>query len=776
MTNQDNKLLFNTKAYTDILDEIRKYTRYWYWFLMALICTLILGYFYLRYSARTYLTQTKIQVFDKSKGMELDASAYLFNRPNINLENEVALLTSYPIIEEVVLKHSLNISFFEKGNIQTSELLKLPFNLVPLMNSDSIHTSKSFEITITSTGYDILEIESSNSVQIKGYKILVTDGNTTLPFEILEHTKSMNKLIGSVYLVKFTPKDEVIDKIKSEIKVKQVGDLSNILSLSLKGGNKAKSELILDALVEAYKQSGISDRKLVSKRTIEFVESRIVALFKELDSIEDIKKNFKQQGKFINIEQNALYSMQGLNASNISMLEITNQFFLIKTLKNILEQEPESPDLLPVNFGLNNATLNTLINEYNLNVLEFKKLTESAGFNNPVVIRIKGQLVKTKNNLVSSLEIYTKELEFKQSQIQGQNRKINTEVVSLPLKEKQLRSIERQQKIKENLYMLLLQKREETAINLSVTEPSIKVVEYARSNPYPIVPKPFVIYSIAVLFGILGPFGILYTIFALDTKIHDSSDLERLLPKIPIVAEIILNGQNKTQIDLGLNANTVQSEAFRILASNINLINPLKNNDSTKVVFLTSSIKGEGKTYASFNLALTLGSFNKKVLLIGGDLRNPQIHNYIAYDKNHKGLSNYLSSDDMHWEDSLIKEFEQNINSNIDILLSGPIPPNAPQLLSNGKLETLLNKAKKHYDYILIDTSPTILVTDTFLISKYANIVLYLIKSNYSDVRIAKHLRKVHNEKKLPNIALVLNGLKGNKSNSYNYGYGYGYQ
>ncbi|MDD7886249.1 tyrosine-protein kinase family protein [Flavivirga sp. 57AJ16] len=775
MEDYKTKLMLNSEEKRlNVLAEIRKYINYWPWFLIALTCAVAVSFFYLKYSKKQYITNSKIQLLDKSKGLELKQSSYLFNRPNINLENEIELLKSYPIIENIVVKNNLNILFFRKGNVRDYELLKLPFNFIPTIKSDSIRSTKTFEITITPIGLNILKQDEEKPIKIIGYNTQ-TDGNNILPFKIIENAKKMNTLIGQTYQIRFTPKDHIINQIKSNIKIKQIGDLSNILNLSLQDENTAKSELIINAISEEYKQVGIIDRQLVFKRTIEFIEERMIALFGELDSIENNKKDFKLQSKLLDIKENASQSILELNSSDSSIFDMSNRLFLVNALKDKLVDNSEIINLLPANFGFDSGgELNKSIDLYNAKVLEYKKLNLSAGTKNPLTINIKEQLENIKINLGKSLDIYINELQFQLSRLKKQNKKINSEISLLPINEKLLRSIERQQQIKENLYLLLLQKREEAAINLSVTEPSVKVVEYAKSNTDAIYPKPFVIYSVAILFGLLVPFGFLHFIFGLDTKIRSAKDLKKIMPQIPVIAEIPQIKNFKEQIiQVNPNQNTAQTEVFRLLISNINLIRPT---EQPKIIFSTSSIKGEGKTYISINLALTLASYNKKVLLIGADLRNPQIHNYFdGFCKDYNGLSNYLygADDDMSWDNYLVNRSENHLN--FSVLFGGPIPPNAPQLLNNGKFQKLLEEAKKKYDYIIVDTAPTILVSDTFLISKYADLMLYVVRSGYTEKRIFEHIKNVYETKKMLHMALIVNGIKKSKGHNYNYGYGYGY-
>lgn len=335
-----------------------------------------------------------------------------------------------------------------------------------------------------------------------------------------------------------------------------------------------------------------------------------------------------------------------------------------------------------------------------------------------------------------------------------------------------MRSIDRQQNIKESLYLFLLQKKEEAAINLAITEPSIKVVEYALSSTVPVSTEPKTVYIMALLGGLLVPFAILYTIILLDTKVKSKHDIELRVPNVPVVAELP-KIKDKDLVFRDPNERTVQAEAFRILSSNVSYLLSDNTSSTGKVIYCTSTIKGEGKTYAGINLSLALASMNKRVLLIGADLRNPQIHNYTEHSKDEMGLSNYLHDTNFDWKIAVIQGFEKYPQH--DTLLSGSIPPNPTQLLTNGRFEGLLNEARELYDYIVVDTAPTILVTDTMLISKYADATLYLVRSGFTEKALLDFSKNLNSEKRLKNMAYVINGVGASKSYGYTYNYGYSY-
>ena len=427
---------------------------------------------------------------------------------------------------------------------------------------------------------------------------------------------------------------------------------------------------------------------------------------------------------------------------------------------------------MPSNIGLTNTSVNELVNTYNTLVFERDNLIASAGENNPAVIILNQKLKDLKANIYMSITSYKVQLQASKKQLMGKNSKYASKVYSLPAKEKIILEIKRQQEIKQTLYLFLLQKREEAAINLAITEPSIKVVEDAISSGIPISPNSKNIYIMAVLAGLLIPFGIIYAINLLDTKVRGREDIVEINSQIPVVGEL----PKVKQEDLVFSDpddNSIQSEAFRILSSNVDYILPVKEGKKGKVIYCTSTIKGEGKTYVSLNLSLALSSINRKVLLIGADLRNPQIHTHIAEDKHKPGLSNYLHDVNYNWKDSIIKGFDKHPNH--DIILSGSIPPNPAHLLTNGRFEKLIEEAKLEYDYVIVDTAPTILVTDTMLISQLADATIYLVRANYTEKNLLNFSKGLFESGKLKNVAYVLNSVDTKKSYGYGYNYGYNY-
>ncbi|MCT4630864.1 tyrosine-protein kinase domain-containing protein [Winogradskyella sp.] len=771
MEDQFNRSLFGEEDTIDIKSEIKQYLRYWPWFVITLLLTLVSAYLYLRYAPRVFETYSKVKILDESEGLELPTSAFIFKRTNINLENEIEIISSYLIMEKVVRELNLNTSFYEEGTIQTKQIESLPFGFEQIIKPDSINTPLSYKVELNNKGLLITNLKTDKVFDFDTHSTFAK--NHRLPFNIkLNDPLLLEDVAENAYIIVFKSIKESVLKLKEKITVEAIGGQSDLLKLSIKGESKELSEKILNTLMDVFDDDGINDRQLVSKRTLDFIDERFVFLAKELDSIEIDRQGFKQDNNIIDIATDAELGLQQRTKSEEEVFQLENQLSLSKLLKNSLMSESQS-DLLPANIGIENLGINALIAEYNAAVIDKDKLSNGGGSNNPSVKLAERQVADLKSNINRSLKAYTNQVETTLLQLKNKNRRLSGKVSQIPEQERLFKAIERQQKIKESLYLLLLQKREEAAINLAITEPSIKVVENALSGVKPISPKPSIVYAGAFLAGLLIPFGVLYLIFMLDTKLHTKEDVAKVTSKIPVIGEIPNLKKKGNIIFNDPNDRSPLAESFRILSSNVDYILPINEGKKGKVIYCTSTIKGEGKTYVSLNLSLALSSINKRVLLIGADLRNPQVHTHIKEDKQKPGLSNYLHDVNYDWKDALISGFDKHPNHHI--ILSGSIPPNPAHLLTNGRFKKLVDEAKEMYDYVVIDTAPTILVTDTMLISQFADATIYIARANYTEKNLLNFSKELSESGRLKNMAYVINSVGASKSYGYNYGYNYGY-
>jgi capsular exopolysaccharide synthesis family protein len=555
---------------------------------------------------------------------------------------------------------------------------------------------------------------------------------------------------------------------------------SDILIISLIGSNKDKSEVILNEIIKQFDIDGLNDRRLVSQRTINFVNERFKSLERQLDSVETNKANYKRNNELTFINEDALSRTANKINATSDVFQVETQIALAKVLEQTVKSDKKL-GLLPANIGLTNQGINQLISDFNVGVLERERLAVSGGVNNPGIQFLNAKLANLKENTLESIKAYQKELEVSLAKNDYIKKSSSDKFSAIPNDEKVLRGIERQQNIKETLYLLLLQKREEAAINLAITSSSLKVVDYALTSISPVAPKKATYYLISILFGLMIPFSILWISFLLDDKLHTKEDILKLTRNKIILSEIPhINTENRLT---ELNDRSILGESFRILRTNLTYIFPLQKEKIGQTIMITSTIKGEGKTFTALNLSISFSIMNKRVLLIGADMRNPQLHNYLNINKNKHGLQDYLHDISVDWRSTVNKNTLDN--TNLDIILSGTIPPNPAELLSNGRLEKLIAEAKKDYDFIIVDTPPTLLVTDTLVISHLVDTTLYVVRADYTPKKILEFSVNLSEKGKLRNMAYVINNVganyKGYSSYGYNYkynyayGYGYGY-
>lgn len=763
---KENTSTYQIENDLDIKGEIQKYARHWVWFVLSALVCLVAAFIYLRYSTPIYKTSAKIEILDVSEEISMPGLDDFFGTSRINLENGTEVIHSTRLLTKVVKELDLTTQYFSKGRLIESEAwINTPFTVSPVVSADNIQKSESYFISTTEQGY---VFENAN-----GFKTTINTKTLDKPidsFPFLITAKPLKALsfIEQKYRISFSSTATATAQLLGGLKVSPVGKESQILSLELSGSNTQKSEAVLNDVIKQFDLDGIQDRQVVSQRTIDFVDNRFVYLTEELDSVEGTKKDFKAKNSIVYIEADAQSSILNKTISENELFAVEQQLALAELLGNSLKNNKK---LLPVNIGIESNGINSLITTYNVAVLERDKLILSAGENNPTVLASEASLSELRINIKNTVLAYTSQLNLTLKKLQSKNKIASGVVYSMPEKEKLLRSIERQQKTKEALYLLLLQKREEAAISLAITAPSVKVVDYAITDTAPVSPKRQIIYLAALLLGVLIPFGILYIIFLLDTKVHNKQDLEKVFSEVPIMAEIPEIKDDK--LFLNPQDRTILSEAFRILSTNVDYVSPKKTDGVAKIIYVTSTIKGEGKTFVALNLALAFASLNKRVLIIGADLRNPQIHSYFNGDKNKKGLSDYMHDSSTNWTAFLQKKMANS--EYLDILLSGTIPPNPASLLTNGSFGKLIAEAKQKYDYVVVDTAPTILVTDTLLIAEHADTTVYVTRANHTDKKLLAFSKDLHEKKKLTNMALVVNDVSEGKSSFYGYGYGYNY-
>ena len=724
----------------------------------------------MRYSQKIYSSNAKIQIIDKKESsLEQLSVSELFSKSKINLENEIEILKSTPIIEKVIKNLNLQVSVIAIGNIVEGLTTNYPFEIILNTQIDSI-TKKKYRLYKTKKGFEITDPDDeSKSYNFNGNS--TSNYNHNLPFEILNFDKtSFVNYANEGYEIRFLSKNSLVGKLKKSLIISQVGKESDIIELNFNSSSKKYSENILNELVTVFNDDGIKDRQLVHKRTIDFVNARYSYLSLELDSIEIAKQLYKVDNNLVNLSANSTISLEKSLKSEESIFKIENQISITNLLLETLAND--KLELLPANMVIDNNEINLLISKYNESILDRKKLIVSAGSNNPSAKQLDNNLNDFRSNIIFSLQNNLTQLKDIKSQLSNQYYKYNDDISNLPRKEKILRAIERNQEIKESLYLFLLQKREEAEVNYAVTEPSIKVVEYASSKNVPISPNATTIYLAALLLGVLLPFIVIYLMFLLNRKIYSREQIDELKLPLVVAAEIPqIESQTNTVVDSSKERSPL-AESFRVFYSKLKFYGANKKNEG-QVIIITSTIKGEGKTFCATNIAYTKASLGKKVLLIGADLHNPQIHTYLNIEKNKSGLVNFLVDNNHDWKKDVLK----SESVNCDILISGQIPPNPAQLINNGNFEILLNEAKKIYDHIIVDTPPCLLVSDTISMSVHADLLFFVVRCNHTTTDILDYIKDSYEKGVIKdNSMIILNGVGAKGKYGYGYAYNYSYK
>jgi tyrosine-protein kinase Etk/Wzc len=573
-------------------------------------------------------------------------------------------------------------------------------------------------------------------------------------------------LVGKNIRIAVTPLRNVVDNYSEAIKIEPVNKTSNVILISLRDAVKEKAAAIVNNLIKQHNADAIADKNLVSKNTAEFINDRIKYITAELSAVEGDAEEFKTRHGLVDVESEAKLFLQTGTSSEQGILEANTQKALSDYMYDYIVQHNAAGDLIPSNLGLNDVSVANMITEYNKLVLDRNRILKNSSDKNPVVENLDAQLAGIRKSIKESLFNYQAALEIKIKELNRQETGINSKIATVPKYEREYRIIQRQQQIKETLYLYLLQKREETNIALAVTVANTKVIDKAYSNGEPVAPKRKVIYFTALLLGLIIPIIAFYIIDVLDNKVHGKHDVDRT--GVPFLGDIPVS-DSKTKMVVSRGGNSSIAEAFRLLRTNVDFMLG-KTKSKGRTIFLTSTLGKEGKSFIALNLAASIAISGKKVLLIGMDVRAPKILEYLEMDAK-EGLTNYVSDPSVQLEHIILKA---RTVENLDILPSGSIPPNPAELLMSPRIKTMFETVADLYEYIIVDTAPIGMVTDTLLVSSYADAFVYVVRAYFLDKRLLSVPGDLFKDKRLPNMAILINGTDKEKGYGYGYGYGYG--
>lgn len=758
----------------NIRELIKPYLDRWLWFVVGAFLALLGGYLFIKLSTPIYRTETTILVKDAKNNKLPEGASGLFDLSGIggmnvnSIENEIEILKSKKLIEQVVKDLGLTAEVYQEAAFTKKELYKdtspVIINVIG-EKKDASDEQKKLDILLEIKGSElILSSDKMPDVIRTTYNKTISLPNANI---IIQKNPAYKGEKIEELLLKVYNTERIVNYYREILSIAPKDKDATVIGITLDLPIKAKTQDFLNKLVVVYNQDAINDKNSESKKTKDFIDERIAIIAKELGDVENEKQSFKTENQITDIATETKINLETNAQARARQLEVDSQLELTNALMDYLSKQGNY-QILPNNVGLSDASAGNVINSYNQLIIERNRLLENSTAQNPVVIDITKKINSMRFSVMETLSKNRTGLQLERNKYLEEQGKLMSRISKVPTQEKLFRSIERQQQIKENLYLLLLQKREETQLSLAVTAPKAKIVDYAHSTEKPVAPKKLIIMLAALLVGVVLPFGVIYIKELLDNKIKTKHDIEKLSQTV-VLAELPKIRKGESDI-VGRNDLSPMAEAFRILITNMNFMIPKK--EKGKVVFVTSTIKGEGKTFASVNLALTLANPNRKVIIIGSDIRNPQLQRYDKNSRIYMGLTEFLYDENV----TLDKVIHQsNMNPHLDVIYSGAIPPNPTELLTNGRYQVLLETLKPLYDYIIVDTAPLMLVTDTFLFADLADTTLYVTRSNYTEEKLIDFANKNIKANKIKNVGFVLNDVsKSNLGYGNKYGYGYG--
>lgn len=771
----DNKNIEN-KEEINIQGMIEPFLRKWQWFVLSVVMVLFLTFIFLKRKSPIYKISSTILIKEaKSSGggkddlaMGLLGELSVFGGMGSNsVENELEILKSKKLMRDVVLKNNLQTSVYVLESLGKKEVYKDKSPIVVRIINENLeekYPEKPIQLNIKGDAVELVSKELSNSLKTQfGREIKLPA--VTFVIDKNKNFRPEKDLDYNHLEISLASIDSRVSKLQEEYSVNLADKKATVIALNINVENVEKGKDILNELVKSYNTDAIEDKDITTKKTLEFIDERIKLISEELGQVENKKQDFKQKNKLSDIDTEVKLGLETNADARKKQLEVETQMNINKALLNSVVHL-NGNSLLPINTGVESTEINAGIDAYNRLVLEKNRLLENATDQHPAVEELNKQIQELKKNIINTLNKNKQSLEIANSEYATELAKIDGKISKVPYLEKIFRNIERTQQIKENLYLLLLQKREESAISLNISAPKARVVDVAYASEKPIAPKKIIYYIGALMLGLLVPFLIIYLRRLLNDKIITKQDLERLV-KDNILVELPSIPKNGSEL-VGVNDLSSMAEAFRILITNLKF--KLPNREDGRVVLVTSTVKGEGKTFVSINTALTLAGGKSRVVIIGADIRNPQLQRYERESRRLKGLTEYLHGDlDVK---EIIHQFPDN--TNMDIIYSGMIPPNPTDLLTNGRFDTLIEELRQDYQYIIIDSAPLLLVPDTLLIADTADATIYVSRSKHTKNDLIEFANKNIREHKIHNVGFILNDVNKHFF-SYGHKYSYGY-
>lgn len=763
----------------------------WKWFVLSLIICMGAAHIYLRYTTPIYQSAAKLLIKDdegsgnsfKGGNNSIMSATNLGIISNSNgIDNEMEILKSRTLAQQTVYDLKLYVNYRHEGKLKDHILygdqevnidmdlehlkkLNAPMNLKITREGRNYHVTGSYYVPIDNNSFN------PEAVNIdKTFSALPATIGTRVG--VVRFTQNGNYMLRDGESLKATmiAPEIAAGKYVGNLNVTESSKTTTIVDLVLNDEIPQRAIDYLKQLAIVYNRQANEDKNEIAVRTEQFINQRLEKINAELGSTEGQLENYKKRNNMVELKTNATQAVANADQYAQKLSEANTQVALLDELTKYMNEPSNRHQPIPSNVGLSDASATSLINEYNKIALQRNQLLHSASENSPTVTPLTAQLDDLNSSIKRAMTQARAGLRIQRNSIAAQAGKYEGQINNTPEQERMLTQIGRQQEVKSGLYLMLLQKREENSISLAATADKGKLIDtpvFAGK----VTPKNSIIMLIALILGLAIPAGILFLLEFFRYKIEGHNDVEKLT-NLPIIADVAIASERaKTKADIVVheNKNNLMEEIFRSLRTNLQFL--LKQHD--KVIMFTSTTSGEGKTFIASNVAISFALLGKKVVLVGLDVRKPRLAELFEIDDHHHGITNLLVKDEVNWSDVKEQIIPSGINDKLDILMAGPVPPNPGELVTRESLDQTMEQLKEHYDYILIDTAPVGLVTDTLALGRISNATVYVCRADFTQKASFGLINSLNMEKKLPNMSIVLNGVDLSKK-KYGYYYGYG--
>lgn len=752
----------------DVRKIVRIVSEKWWWFAIGVGVCMLLGIAYYLRKSPQWTTDASIVLRQKEGGLADQIGgglSMLGLSGNTAAEDEVVVLSSRGLLTQSIDALNLWEATSVKDGLRWAGEFRNPALTVDYIQLEEYYDVHPFCIKVKPTrkGYKV----STKSGFFRRSSTRVTTLDEPIKTKVGTIRIHANRPLSSdtTYRVDHKRHELVVAGYQKLITIALHKKESNIITLTMKSPMPERDKALLHQIIEQYNLNAIVDKNMLASNTAAFIEERLNIISAELVDAEKNVSQYKQRNDIADIETQAQLFLTASSEEQKAMAEIETQLSLVDYVDEFLRDDTKRNNLIPANIGITDPSLQSALSEYNSILLQRMRIQRTATDNNPVLEQMDAQLASMRQNIIATIGSVRESLRIRQRNLQAQDSKFNRQIKSAPEKEREYVRVVRDQKIKERLYLFLYEKREENALMLAATTIPAKILDVPQRDVRSRSPKLKNLLVICFLLGLMIPAGILYLYLLFNDKIDDTKEYERRV-KAPMLGQLVENSR-QAHIAIHEGESTVSAELFRLIRTNLRFMIP--SHVKSPVILITSCINGEGKSYVSCNIALSLAILGKKVALVGLDIRKPMIAQYFGLSQ--KGhLTDYLAEPTVTLDDIIVPSGE---HKNLDLLPCGTIPPNPAELLQTKRVDELFAALRKRYDYIIVDTAPVALVSDTYLLDRISDMNIFVSRYKYTPTEMIDYLNQIVEQERMHNIACVLNGTKGGRA-GYGYGYGYG--